>query len=209
MRQTKTDAVLAAAAAQHEGDEERVTLIESARRFKSSWLELAEALSALRRSESFRRWGYESIEDYASAELHLRKDTVAKLTGSYGFLQRRAPDVLRRDGVRAPIPDYHAVDFLRRAEEQPGAPDDAVASIRKRVIEENAPASAVARQFKSVVFPIDEAAQRARDTAGLRNVATRLRELLEGTRAVPRKLAAEVSAELGRLLEALGEERAA
>lgn len=209
MRRTKTDAVLAAAAEQHEGDEERVALIESARRFKSSWLELAEALSSLRRTESFRRWGYESLDEYARAELHLRKETVAKLTGSYGFLQRSAPDVLRRDGVRAPIPDFHAVDFLRRAEEQPGAPNDAVESIRKRVIEENAPASAVARQFKSVVFPIDEAAQKARDAAGLRNVATRLRELLGETRAVPRRLASEVSAELDRLLEALAEERAA
>jgi hypothetical protein len=62
-----------------------------------------------------------------------------------------------------------------------------------------------------VVFPIDDDARRARDVAGVRNVATRLRELLAETKAVPRRLSGEVDAVLGRLLDALEsrDERAA
>ena len=48
----------------------------------------------------------------------------------------------------------------------------------------------------------------ARDVAGVKNVAKRLRDLLGETRAVPRKLAGEVSGALDELLQAI-EERAA
>lgn len=202
--QTKTEARLAAAEETYADDAERAEIIARARRFKTSWLELAEALTSVRRGGQWRTWGYDTFEEYAKRELSLRQETVEKLTGSFAFLQKRAPEVLRRDGVRDAIPSYQSVDFLRRAEEQEGAPEDTVQAIRKRVLEEAAPLPTVARQFKDTVFPIDEAQRKQRDAAGIKNVATRLRDLLGETRAVPKKLAGEVSAELERLLEALG-----
>jgi hypothetical protein len=63
----------------------------------------------------------------------------------------------------------------------------------------------VTRQYREVVFPIDEGTRRRRDAAGVRNVAKRLRELLVETRAVPAKLAADVSGALDRLLAAIGD----
>jgi hypothetical protein len=117
--------------------------------------------------------------------------------------------VLARDALREPVPSYQAVDFLRRAEAQDGAPREAVEAIRKRVLEEAAPVAAVSRAYKDVVFPVDEEALLARDVAGLRNVAKRLRELLAETRAVPRKLAGEVAGALDELLEAIEEREAA
>ena len=54
-----------------------------------------------------------------------------------------------------------------------------------------------------MVFPVDEDQLHARDAAGLKNVARRLRELLTATRAVPRKVAGEVGEALDRLLEAI------
>ena len=101
------------------------------------------------------------------------------------------------------VPSYQAVDFLRRAEESEDAPREAIAEIRKRVLEEAAPAAAVSRAYKDVVFPIDESTRRARDTAGVKNVAKRLRELLDETKAVPRRLANDVAEALDRLLEAI------
>lgn len=204
---TKTDDALAQALEEHADDPERAEAIRRTRRFKASWIELGEALSRLRRSDRWKAWGFESFEQYTRGELHLKPDTVEKLTGSFMFLKRRAPEVLDRDGLRAPIPSYAAVDFLRRAEEQEGAPKEAVDAIFKRVIDDGAPATAVAREYKDVVFPIDEHAKKERDAAALRNVATRLREILGETHAVPKKLAAEVAASLDRLLEAVGERR--
>jgi hypothetical protein len=204
---TKTEAALEEAERAHADDPERAELLRRARRFKSSWIELAQALTAAKRSGRWKEWGYDSLEAYAKSELHLRPETVDKLTGSYTFLQRKAPSVLSRDALSEPIPSYQSVDFLRRAEASESAPRDTVDEIRRRVIDEGAPAAAVSRAYRDVVFPIDEAQRKARDAAGLRNVATRLRELLSETHAVPRKLAGEVGGALDRLLDALGDER--
>jgi hypothetical protein len=203
MTGTKVDRELQASEAAHQDDEERTNLIRSARRFKASWVELAQALTEARRAGSYKRWGYPSLEEYAKKELHLRQETVDKLTGSFVFLKRRAPDVLARDGVALPIPSYQSVDFLRRAEEEPNTPKDVVQAIRKRVIDEGAGLSAVARQYREAVFPMAAGEKKAQDTAALRNVAKRLRELLDETKVVPRRLAGEVAGSLDRLLEAL------
>jgi hypothetical protein len=211
MHRTKTEAALADAEAAHADDPERADLLRRARRFKASWIELAEALTRMKRGSRWKTWGFDSFEAYAKGELHLRGETVDKLTGSYSFLQRRAPSVLSRDGLREAVPSYQAVDFLRRAEASESAPREAVEEIRRRVLDEAAPVASVARAFRDVVFPIDDDARRARDAAGIKNVATRLRELLAETKAVPRRLAGEVDGALGRLLGALEtrDERAA
>jgi hypothetical protein len=204
MQRTKVDATLEALADAHADDPERVELIQRARRFKASWIELAEALTDARRHGAWKRWGFESFEDYARAELHLKAETVEKLTGSFQFLKSKAPDVLRRDGLNEPIPSYQSVDFLRRAEQADDrAAPDVMDALRKRVIDEGAQPAAVAREFKAQVFPIDEATRKERDAAGLKSVARRLHELLGETRAVPRRLAAEVDDAVTKLLEAL------
>lgn len=200
---TKTDAALAAAEAAHADDPERAELLRRARRFKASWIELAEALTKTRRQGRWKAWGYESFDAYAKSELHLKPETVEKLTGSYSFLQRRAPAVLARDGLKDALPSYQAVDFLRRAEASEGAPADALDAIRRRVLEDAAPAASVSRAYRDVVFPVDGKAREARDAAGLKNVAKRLRDLLCETRVVPRRLATEVGEALTRLLGAL------
>jgi hypothetical protein len=205
MPKTKIDEELAAAAEAHADDPERARLLERARQFKASWIELAEALTAARRDASWKRWGYDSFDAYALKELHLRGETAEKLTGSYAFLQKRAPEVLRRDGLREPIPSYQSIDFLRRAEERDDAPRDVVTALRGRVLDEAAPLKAVSKQFKEVVFPLDEGGKKKRDAAALKNVGQRLRELLTETRVVPRPLAREVGEALDRLLAALPE----
>jgi hypothetical protein len=209
MHRTKTDAALADAERSHADDPERAELLSRARRFKASWIDLAEALTAVKRSSAWRNWGYDSFEAYAKGELKIRQETADKLTGSYTFLKRRAPGVLERDALREPIPSYQAVDFLRRAEASEDAPKGTVEAIRRRVLDDAAPAATVVRAFGNVVFPIDDAQRQAREVAGLKNVAKRLRDLLSETRAVPRKLAGEVGGALERLLEALGSEEEA
>jgi hypothetical protein len=204
MTTTKTDATLAAAEEAHaKNDPERAAMIKTARLFKSSWLELAEALSKTRRSATWRRWGFESFEQYTKLELHLRPETVEKLTGSFAFLQKRAPEVLERDGIASPIPSYQAVDFLRRAEESEDATPDVVQALTRKVLADAAPLSAVSREYKDVVFPISDTDRSARDVATLKAAAARLRDLLPETKAVPKKLANEVAAAVERVLEAL------
>jgi hypothetical protein len=209
MHRTKTEAALAEAETAHADDPERADLLRRARAFKASWIDVAEGLTHVKRTGRWRQWGFDSLEAYAKNELRLRPETVDKLTGSYSFLQRRAPTVLARDALREPVPSYQSVDFLRRAEAQDEAPRAAVDEIRKRVLEEAAPISAVSRAYRDVVFPLDDEARRARDVAGLKNVAKRLRDLLAETQEVPRKLAGRVSGAVEELLEALETKKAA
>jgi hypothetical protein len=206
MTSTKIDATLAALEETFASDPERAELLRRARQFKSSWIELAQGLTEARKNGHWKNWGHETFEDYTRKELHLRQETVDKLTGSYSFLQRRAPAVLDRDGVAAPLPSYQSIDFLRRAEERADAPPAAVEEIRRKVLDEGLPIMQVAKQYNDVVFPIDEKTRKKQDAAGVKNVAKRLRELLSETRAVPRRLAGEVSESLDKLLAALGAE---
>jgi len=204
MARTKTDAILEQSEHDHaSADPERAEVIACARRFKSSWIDLASALTRVRHTGQWKRWGYESFEHYAKTELHLRQETVEKLTGSYLFLQKRAPRVLERDGLASAIPSYQAVDFLRRAHETDEAPREAVGEIERLVLDEGAPFASVARQYKDVVFPISDTDRRSRDAATLRAAAVRLRDLLPETKAVQKKLANEVAGSLERLLAAL------
>lgn len=205
MIKTKVDAELADAEVQHQNDPERAELIARTRRFKASWLELAEALTHVRKHETWKNWGFETFEGYASSELKLRQETVDKLTGSYAFLQRRAPSVLKRDGVIDAIPSYQAVDFLRRAEEKEDAPQEAVVAIRKKVLEDGVPLPSVSREYKDVVFPIDDDTRDKRDKVALRHAANKLKDALASTRAVPKHLANQVSDRLDELLDALAE----
>jgi hypothetical protein len=206
MARTKTEETLEAREQEHADDPERAELIARARRFKTGWIELAESLVEARRSGVWQRWGHASFEAYTQRELSLRSETVDKLTGSYSFLQRRAPAVLERDGVRERIPSYQSVDFLRRAEESEVAPSEAKTALYERVIEEAKPVAAVNREFRDVVFPLAPEDRRAKDSAGVRNVAKRLRELLEETDVLPKGLSREAKDALDRVLQALAED---
>jgi len=58
-------------------------------------------------------------------------------------------------------------------------------------------------------FPMSDGDKRARDAAAVKNVATRLSELLAETQVVPRKIASEARDAIARVLESLGAEEQA
>ncbi len=202
--QTKVESDLDARIAAFQGDQERVEVLTRARRFKASWIELGEALSQVMKEERWRRWGYPSFEEYCTKELHLKRETAYKLTGSYTFLKARAPEVLRRDGLAAPIPPLESVSFWRRAEEEAEeeAPEQ-LRELRRAVVDEGAPAAALKRRYKEVFFPTGDEEKEQRDRSSVLAVAQKLLTLLAETKAVPTTLAADVEEQLGRLIQEL------
>lgn len=204
MQPTNVDRALAALEERFSDDPERANVVRRARDFKASWLGLAQALAEVKRQKSWEAWGHESLEAYAKNELKLRPDTVEKLCGSYMFLHKRAPEILKRDPMDAEIPSYQAIDFLRRAEER-AASDDTVEpammeEVRKKVLDEGTPLATVARLYSNTLFPLPEAEKREKDRAALKSTATKLRELLGDTHAVPKGLAKSVGAAIEELL---------
>ena len=213
MQQTNVDRALAALEEQHADDPERATMLRLTRRFKASWLELGEALTQAKRDKSWERWGYESFDVYAKTELKLRADTVEKLTGSYMFLHKRAPEVLQRDPLES-LPTYQAIDYLRRVEEKAAEddtiPKETVVDVRKQILDDGVPVAKVARLYNDTLFPVSEGAKRESNRKALKSTATKLRDLLADTDAVPKRLASTVGEALDELLAELnGEAKAA
>jgi hypothetical protein len=213
MEPTNVDRALAALEEQHADDPQRASVLRLTRRFKSSWLELGEALAEVKRNKTWERWGYDSFETYAKTELKLRADTVDKLTGSYMFLHKRAPEVLKRDPLEA-LPTYQAIDYLRRVEEKAAEddsiPQEAIVDVRKQILEDNVPVAKVARLYNETLFPVSENDKRESNKKALKSTATKLRELLADTKVVPKHVASRVGELLDELLSELsGEAKAA
>lgn len=206
---TQVDAALAAAQRRFASDPARADLIARARRFKSSWIELAEALVECRQRAHYRKWSYFSFEDYCKKELHLKPATVDKLVGSYSFLRRSAPQVLERDGVEDAIPSFQSLDFLRRAEEaeQSGhASREMVEEVRRAVVDDNMPLPKVSRLFKESLFPTDEGAEARKRQREIGRLARKLDELLGAIgEGLPQVVRAQVEQALAALLRALPE----
>ena len=93
----------------------RFEVLEVARRFKTSWVELGGKLHEVRGKKLYEKWGYGKFDEYCSQEIRIKPRTAAKLTTSYAFLKNEEPSVLKRDGVVRPVPDVQVVDMLRRA----------------------------------------------------------------------------------------------
>src|SRR5690606_18955513 len=123
---TKTDRQMEDRMIAVANDPLRADTLQKARSFKRTWLELAEALTKVQSTGSWQAWGFPDFDSYCRKELHLRGSTVAKLLGSYRFLETSAPRVIERaraatgatvgdDAFEAPIPSLPAVEFVQKA----------------------------------------------------------------------------------------------
>src|SRR3954452_3199768 len=122
---TKTDRQMEDRMLSVSNDPMRADTLQKARAFKRTWLELAEALARVQARQQWEQWGFHDFDAYCRKELHLRSSTVAKLLGSYRFLETSAPRVIERareDPFEAPIPTVKAVEFVQKATDR-GAAD--------------------------------------------------------------------------------------
>lgn len=214
----KSDEV-AAALADKGDDAQRLEIVQRARRFKRSWIEMAEALVHVRATRAYERWGYEDLYAYCQQELQIKKSTVDKLTGSFMALRSHAPQVLGRDGVAQPIPSVDAVDYFAQAmrstreEDETGGAraghDDSARSpevieeLRQAVFDDNQNVVALRRRFNPLLHPKPEGADRLDALEKTRAAARRLENLLESCEGLSAKRVGEVRAALEHLQEDL------
>jgi len=181
----------------------RRKVLESARRFKASWVELGRMLAQVRMEEGWQEWGYSSFEEYCTKELFLRRATVEKLTLSYGFLERHEPELARARDVRS-APPFEVIEVLSRAEAA-GRMDRATwGDLRAEVIDGEAGRSEVTKRIAERFGPpprppTPPPAERVARVAAL---ARRLAEACEGEKEVPaplRRAARDLADALDRL----------
>lgn len=193
------------------GDPLRLQCVEAARRFKRSWLEMAEALTRLRASEAYLQWGYGDIHEYCGLELQLKKGTVDKLLGSFSTLTTHAPQVLQRDGVHQSIPTIDAVDYFAKAlrsepaNEEQGAehPAEVMEDLHKAVFDDVQPVAVLRRTFNPILHPKPEGADELAALEKAMSMARRLEALVPTLDGVEEARATEVAGILSKLREDL------
>jgi hypothetical protein len=204
---TKTDRQMEDRMHEVANDPERADTLQKARAFKRTWLELAEALCRANERRLWERWGFPDFDAYCRKELHLRSSTVAKLLGSYRFLETSAPRVIERartDRDEAPIPSLPVVEFVQRATETGAADAETLRTIHRAAFEEGAETPVLNRQFGKLAFPQTDRDRRDKLRGSIAQAARRLSALIaEDGAPLPKKLAIKVEETIGELLEAI------
>ena len=118
----------------------RFKTLQSARRFKTSWIELGQYLQTVWKDKIYREWGYTSFESYCNKEIAIKHSTALKLLRSYYFLEREEPSFLQSklvdSGKVVKLPSYDSVDILRLAKDRKGIHEEDYKTLRYRVLEE-------------------------------------------------------------------------
>ncbi|MBL0218737.1 MAG: hypothetical protein IPQ07_33285 [Myxococcales bacterium] len=204
---TKTDQIMEDRMLAVSSDPVRSDTLQKARAFKRTWLELAEALSKVTESKLWEKWGFSDFDAYCRKELHLRGSTVAKLLGSYRFLETSAPRVIERartDHYEAPIPSIATVEFVEKATAAGHADAETLRTIHRSAFEEGVEKPMLAKKFGELVFPVSNADRKEKLRSSIAAAARRLSSLIaEDGAPVTKALAIRVEETIGELLEAV------
>lgn len=199
-------------------DRERLVLVRCALSFKRAWVDLAEALARLQQSKAYRRWGFDDLHAYCSAELHVKPATVDKLLLSLTAVRTYAPQVLAERDAPTLVPSMDAVEYFTKAvdyterqrakagdtAEADGEPgEDVVDQLRAAVFDEGRSVAELRKQFNPVLrpkSPEDEALELVRKA---RTTAHKLMEMVRNIDALTEKRTARTEAAIEALVRDL------
>jgi hypothetical protein len=131
----------------------RYRILECAKEFKTSWINLGQSLYSVHKDKLYRSWGYTDFDAYAVREIGIRKNTAVKLLKSYFFLEKEEPGYLKSGASAgadvARVPSFESVDILRRAKSRVD-PDDYTA-LRENVLEKGKGPSEVRKDLTAII----------------------------------------------------------
>lgn len=123
----------------HSDDSMRYRILESAKMFKSSWIDLGQALYSAWKDKLYKSWGYQQFETYSVKELGIRKQTALKLLRSYFFLEKEEPAFLKKEVLESleasNVPNYESVDVLRSAKSRKILDEHDYSRLKKDILE--------------------------------------------------------------------------
>lgn len=138
----------------------RYRVLESAKNFKTSWIELGQYLYAVYKDKLYRDWGYGTFEAYTAKEIGIRQPTAVKLLKSYYFLEKEEPDYLKKQGraenkngaverdEAASVPSFEAVNALRLASQSDKISEKDYEKIREDVLDKGQEVAEVKKKIK-------------------------------------------------------------
>ncbi|MFH1857087.1 MAG: hypothetical protein ABH836_07705 [Candidatus Omnitrophota bacterium] len=168
-----------------DGNALRQRVLESAKKFKTSWIELAQALYTVWKDKLYKGWGYNTFDAYTSKEIGINKQTAMKLLRSYFFLEKEEPLYLKEDynnsAQAASIPTYEAVDVLRRAQKRNLLDNSDYDDLKEKVLKKGQGASEVKKDLTALIRQREELepeeAKRKREISTLKRFLSTLKSL--------------------------------
>lgn len=142
----------------------RLQVLQNAKSFKTSWIDLGQSLYAVWKDKLYKNWGYMTFDAYTSREIGIKKPTAIKLLKSYYFLEKEEPRYIKHDvaddeageQTAAAIPSYEAVNVLRLAKEKKSIDSSDYASLRKDVLEKGKDVKEVKKDLTAIMKQREE-----------------------------------------------------
>jgi hypothetical protein len=188
----------------------RYHILESAKNFKTSWVELGRSLYSAWKDKLYKEWGYISFDNYTSREIGIRKQTALKLLRSYYFLEKEEPAYLKQDYIESSeascVPGYESIDLLRLAKNKKELDSQDYADLKKAIFEKGKDSREVRRDLTAIIrqrqeLDPQEAYQKRRLSTVKRFLGTlkSLQKEIEVSRLLPAQIIREASSLIKKL----------
>ncbi len=188
----------------------RYRVLESAKNFKTSWIELGQALYSVWKDKAYKEWGYMTFDAYTQKEIGIKKATAMKLLKSYYFLEKEEPVYLQKENSEskspAALPSYESVNLLRLAKNKNTLDKDDYHRFKKDVLEMGREPGQFKKDLTALMrqredLSPEEARQRRKVSLVRRLVSTlkTLRTDIETQKMLPVNLVKEVSVLINKL----------
>jgi len=142
------------------GDGIRHQVLQGAKSFKTSWIELGQMLYSVWKDKLYKEWGYTTFDAYTAKEIGIKKQTAVKLLRSYYFLEKEEPKYLAEDYVKevapAKLPTYEAVDVLRLASQKKDIDKEDYENLRSNVLEKGKDAREIKKDLTQMMKQREE-----------------------------------------------------
>ena len=180
----------------------RYRVLNCAKEFKTSWIELGQALYSVSKDKMFKEWGFNTFEAYISRELGIRKGTAMKLLRSYYFLEKEEPQYLEsgyaQEAEAVSVPTYEAIDVLRKAKNNKELDAQDYARLKKEIFEEGRDVKEVRKELTALIRerkePDPDQARQQRRLATVKrflSVLKSLKQEISIAKLVPEKIVKE------------------
>jgi hypothetical protein len=198
-----------------DADSLRYHIMNSAKNFKTSWVELGRSLYSVYKDKLFKNWGYSTFDIYSAKEIGIRKQTAMKLLRSYYFLEKEEPAILKEDYKEnvqpATLPSYESIDVLRQAKNKKALDAEDYASLKKEIFEKGRDARDAKRDLTTLIrqrqeLDPDEAFEKKRLAAVRRFLGTlkAIKQEIESQKLVSASIIKEAASLIQKLEAELG-----
>ncbi len=128
---------------------------EAAKRYRASWVEVAQYLYTIYKDKLYRDWNYVNFETYCARELQIKQSAAVKMLKSYYFLEKEEPEALAAnnsdDTSKASAPNFEAVNLLRLAKTNKKITPAEFRDLRQAVFEKEKEPKEVRAQIRQIV----------------------------------------------------------